>query len=59
MLSLLPKKTWQRWEIQHRRQVKPAYIWSIMTHDLPPNAYKLRLLFHPVLTIKGNKGSSK
>jgi hypothetical protein len=52
MISLLPKKTWQRWHIQRRRKVTPAYIWSIMVHNLPPNAYKLRLLFHPVKTIR-------
>jgi GT2 family glycosyltransferase len=51
MLSLLPKKGRQRWHIQHRRMVTPDYIWSIITHDLPPNAHKLRRLF-------GSKGSN-
>ena len=51
MLCLLPKKTWQRWHIQHHRKVKSSYIWGIMVHDLPPNAHKLKLLFHPVKTL--------
>lgn len=51
MLSLLPKKTWERWQIQKLRQVKPAYVWGIMTHELPPNARRLRLLFHPIKTL--------
>lgn len=43
-LWLLPKKLLQRWIIQSRRKVTSQYIWSIMTHDLPPNAHKLRAL---------------
>ncbi|HKU19091.1 MAG TPA: glycosyltransferase family 2 protein [Candidatus Saccharimonadales bacterium] len=38
----LPKKLLERQRIQKTRIVSPAYIWSIFTHDLPPNAYKLR-----------------
>lgn len=41
-LLLLPKKLGQRHQIQHQRQVSDKYIWSIITHDLPPNAAKLR-----------------
>jgi GT2 family glycosyltransferase len=52
MLILLPKKTWQRWQIHKLRRVKSAYIWDIMTKDLPPNAHKLRLLFHPIKTMQ-------
>jgi GT2 family glycosyltransferase len=51
MLILLPKKSRQRWHIQRRRTVTPAYIWSNITQGLPPNARKLRRLFHRT---KGN-----
>lgn len=44
LLLLLPKKTWQRWHIQHNKKVPVKYIWGIFTHDLPPNAHKLRTL---------------
>lgn len=40
----LPKKLVERRRIQSRRKVSPDYIWSIMTHDLPPNAHSLRKL---------------
>ena len=43
-LWLLPKKLGERHHIQSRRKVSPEYIWSIMTHDLPPNAHNLRRL---------------
>ena len=38
----MPKKLIQRHKIQSSAKVSPEYIWSIMTHDLPPNAIKLR-----------------
>lgn len=41
---LLPKKLLQRYHIQRRRTVQPRYIWTILLHDLPPNAYRLRTL---------------
>ena len=41
---LLPKKLWQRQAIQKSRKVSVAYIDSILVHDLPPNAHKLRSL---------------
>jgi GT2 family glycosyltransferase len=41
---LMPKKLAQRRRIQAARKVSPDYIWSIMTHDLPPNAANLRRL---------------
>lgn len=41
---LLPKKLVQRWHIQRRRTVSSEYIWSIMLHDLPPNAQRLRAM---------------
>lgn len=34
----------QRHTIQRSRKVSNEYIWSIITHDLPPNATALRLL---------------
>lgn len=40
----LPKKLGERRRIQNSRTVTPDYIWSILTHDLPPNAHKLRRL---------------
>jgi len=43
---LFPKKLGERWNIQRQRKVSSAYIWSIMTHELPPNAHKLRRLFY-------------
>lgn len=43
-LWLLPKKTVQRHKIQKKRRVTTTYINSIITHDLPPNAHKLRAL---------------
>jgi len=46
MLLLLPKKTVERWRIQHNRKVSSSYIWNLFTHELPPNAHKLRKLFH-------------
>jgi len=39
---VMPKKLIQRHGIQASARVSPEYIWSIMTHDLPPNAIKLR-----------------
>lgn len=43
-MALLPRKTIDRWHIQNARKVSNAYIWSIMTHDLPPNAKRLRTM---------------
>lgn len=40
----LPKKLIARRSIQKSRTVTNDYIWSIMTHDLPPNAHRLRML---------------
>ena len=52
MLLLMPKKTLERIHIQRGRTVAPSYIWAAMTHDLPPNARRLRLLFHPVKSLR-------
>jgi GT2 family glycosyltransferase len=41
---LWPKKLWERRQIQKTRRVSPEYINSIIVHDLPPNAHKLRSL---------------
>jgi GT2 family glycosyltransferase len=41
---LLPKKLWERQRIQERRKVPVSYINSLLVHDLPPNAAKLRKL---------------
>lgn len=43
-LGLLPKKLVERRRIQAGRKVTTDYIWSMLTHDLPPNAYNLRKL---------------
>lgn len=40
----IPKKLWQRRQIQRTRKVSNAYIKSILTWDLPPNARRLRNL---------------
>lgn len=40
----LPKKLAERRHIQRKKVVSDQYIWSIMTHDLPPNARALRQL---------------
>lgn len=39
---LLPKKLAERRRVQRGRKVSIDYINSIITHDLPPNAHKLR-----------------
>lgn len=44
MLLLLPYKFIQRYKIQSRRKVSAEYIDSMLAHDLPPNARKLRAL---------------
>ncbi|MBX4197087.1 glycosyltransferase [Candidatus Saccharibacteria bacterium] len=41
---LWPKKLIERGRIQRNRQVPTSYVNSIITHDLPPNAHKLRAL---------------
>jgi GT2 family glycosyltransferase len=41
---LLPKKLVQRYQIQQNRKVSVEYINSMIVHDLPPNAAKLRRL---------------
>lgn len=41
---LTPKKLFQRRRIQRNRKVSIGYISSILVHDLPPNARRLRAL---------------
>jgi GT2 family glycosyltransferase len=43
-IILWPKKLIERYKIQRTRKVPIAYIDSIITHDLPPNAAKLRAM---------------
>lgn len=43
-LALGFKKIPERAHIRSHRTVSDAYIWSIMVHDLPPNAHALRRL---------------
>ncbi len=40
--QLLPLKLIERHEIQSARGVSAKYIWTLMPHDLPPNARALR-----------------
>lgn len=54
----LPKKLWQRRKIQKSRKASNAYIWSILTHDLPPNAYKLKKLRSLWRRVYGRRTSS-
>ncbi len=44
---LLPKKLLARHKIQKSRKVSAKYIQSVIIHDLPPNAHKLRALLRP------------
>lgn len=41
-LLLMPKKIQERKTIQSLKLVSDEYIWSIITHDLPPNAQALK-----------------
>lgn len=52
---LLPKKLVERRHIQSSRKVTPQYINSIITHDLPPNAYNLRKLRSMWWNLTGRK----
>ncbi|MBC7404811.1 MAG: glycosyltransferase family 2 protein [Cytophaga sp.] len=50
---LLFKKGGERRRIQKSRKVSDEYVWSIMTHDLPPNAHALRKLRAKFWKLKG------
>ena len=53
---LWPKKLAQRYKIQRNRKVSLDYINSMITHDLPPNARKLRNLRKNWWRLQGKKG---
>jgi GT2 family glycosyltransferase len=44
MLTLLPHAFHERFKIQKNKKVSSTYIDSILIHDLPPNARRLRAL---------------
>ncbi|HSW85265.1 MAG TPA: glycosyltransferase family 2 protein [Candidatus Saccharimonadales bacterium] len=52
---LLLKKHSARKQIQGSRKVSDEYIWSVMTHDLPPNAKALRSLRAKWWKVTGKK----
>ncbi|HSX07923.1 MAG TPA: glycosyltransferase family 2 protein [Candidatus Saccharimonadales bacterium] len=54
--QLLPLKLIERHEIQRARGVSAKYIWTLMTHDLPPNARRLRQLRAGYWRLLGKKG---
>jgi GT2 family glycosyltransferase len=54
-LLLWPKKLWQRYKTQQRRVVPVDYIDSIIIHDLPPNAHKLRRLRSKWWKVRGRQ----
>lgn len=43
-LIYMPKKIWQRYKIQNRKQISSDQFNQMLLHDLPPNATKLRRL---------------
>jgi GT2 family glycosyltransferase len=54
---LLFKKSGERRRIQKSRTVSNDYVWSMLTHDLPPNARALRSLRHKYRKLVGRKAS--
>ena len=40
----VPKKLWQRYTIQSSKKISSNQFFSLLVHDLPPNATKLRAL---------------
>ncbi|HET8992091.1 MAG TPA: glycosyltransferase, partial [Candidatus Saccharimonadales bacterium] len=52
-LMLLPKAISKRRHIQNTRVVPDEYIWSMIIHDLPPNARSLRLLRSKWWSLRG------
>lgn len=52
---LIIKKISTRFSIQKSRKVSDEYIWAIISHDLPPNATKLRQLRHIWQKMKGKR----
>ena len=58
-MLLLPSTLRKRHHIQKSRKVSLEYMWSILTHDLPPNADKLRTLRSKWWGLTGKKGAAK
>jgi len=56
---LLMKKRSERKKIQKSRRVSDDYIWSIIVHNLPPNARALRKIRIAFGKIPGTKARSK
>jgi GT2 family glycosyltransferase len=54
---LLFKNFGTRRRIQKSRKVSDEYIWSIITHDLPPNAFALRKLRTRIWKLTGKTSS--
>ncbi len=54
---LILKGRGRRREIQRSKKVSDQYIWSIMVHDLPPNAHALRKLRRQWWRLRGKKPS--
>jgi GT2 family glycosyltransferase len=53
---LLPSSLRKRRQIQKTRQVSDEYIWSMLIHDLPPNALALRRLRAKWRKLLGKRG---
>jgi GT2 family glycosyltransferase len=52
---LLIKNVPVRLAIQRNRKVSDEYIWAMITHDLPPNASRLRQIRQAWQKVRGNK----
>jgi hypothetical protein len=57
MAAVFSPQAWlQRRKIQATRVVPDEYVWSMIVHDLPPNAYSLRKLRSFWWKIRGKSG---
>ncbi len=54
-LLVLSRKTQERRRIQRAKKVSDKYIWSMMVHDLPPNARALRALRSRFWKLRGKQ----
>jgi GT2 family glycosyltransferase len=52
---LILRKHGERRKIQQSKKVSDEYIWSMLVHDLPPNASALRKLRHSWWRLRGKK----
>ncbi len=52
-LKNLPKKMHERKVIQSQKTVSTEYIFNMLSHDLPPNAYNLRKMRNWWWKLKG------